>query len=112
MITRTVTSVVTLALATWCLAACSEDPPTACDNAFEEAAAVPADRTNDFEMHATVKVCGLDEWLDGVDDHPDVIGLTGLSTYEKATILQVLCPSHAPGSAPACDEAEEAGLLG
>lgn len=112
VITRAAVTVVTLALAAASLTACSQDPPTECELAFEEAASVPLAQTNDVEMHQTVKRCGLGEWLDGLDDYPDAIGLTNLSATEKFDILQLLCPSHAPGSAPACDEAREAGLLG
>jgi hypothetical protein len=109
---RTASAVIMLALTAVTLTACSEGPPTKCELAFEEAAAVPQAQTNDVEMHQTVKQCGLDEWLDGLDDYPGAIGLTNLSATEKFNVLQVLCPSHAPGSAPACDEAEEVGLLG
>ncbi|NTW42805.1 MAG: hypothetical protein HGA44_23550 [Cellulomonadaceae bacterium] len=88
------------------LAACAE--PSPCQSAFEAAAAVPPGDVNDAEMLDTLRVCGAREWSQALDSHPEVLGLTAVTTQDLLAVVKLLCPQLTPGESEYCDDWNEA----
>lgn len=68
-------------------------PGPACVSAFEDAAAVPLDQTNDAEMIRTASDCTtVDEWSAGIARYPEALGMTRPPTQEELPVtLNSVC---------------------
>ena len=86
-------------------------PGPACVSAFEAAAAVPLDQTNDAEMVRTVSDCTtVDEWSAGIERYPEALGMTRAPTQAQLPMtLSNVCFGNE--STPMCQDAAAQGLL-
>ena len=75
-----------------------------CQAAFETAAAVPADETNDDEMLQTVLACDGQEWLRQLEAHPRALGLTTVTAQDEVTAQSMLCSRVKQGESQMCDD--------
>jgi hypothetical protein len=86
-------------------------PGPACVSAFEDAAAVPLDQTNDTEMVRTVSDCAtVDEWSAGIARYPEALGMTRAPTQaELPMTLSNVCFGNE--STAMCQDAAAQGYL-
>lgn len=98
---------------TLCLAGCGggagDTVSTSCEEAFEEAAAIPGEQSADEELRGPLTECETyDEGLQALRDHPAALGLNERADIQGPMEISNFC---AGADGPVCDDARDQGVL-